>query len=145
MYNEYIVNMFKCVKLSLHDSKCLIPAVYLTALFWRIKFLLISAFALCPRTVILCDRRGSIKLQYNILLPCKLSMFDSLLIMNKLQLILLHQYALPSSKCYQLLPPRKFVLFKFTIFQFLIRIFRLLSCWHYFVWKREYSVFLMGL
>jgi hypothetical protein len=51
-------NIFRCLKLSLHDSKCFNPAVYLTALFWRIKILLVSALALCPHTTIPYDRKG---------------------------------------------------------------------------------------
>jgi hypothetical protein len=56
MYNEYIVNIFK---LSLHDSMCFIPAVYITALFffWRIK-MLISALPQSPHILMPYDSRG---------------------------------------------------------------------------------------
>jgi hypothetical protein len=58
MYNEYTISIFRFLKLSLHDSRCFSPAVYLTALFCRIKILLVSALALCPHTTIPYDRRG---------------------------------------------------------------------------------------
>jgi hypothetical protein len=62
IYNEYTVNIFRCRKLSLHDSRCFNPAVYPTALFWRIKITLVSGLALCPHTTIPYDRKGLIKL-----------------------------------------------------------------------------------
>jgi hypothetical protein len=46
MYSEYTVNIFKFLKPFLHDSRCISPAVYLTALFWRAKILVV--FALAP-------------------------------------------------------------------------------------------------
>jgi hypothetical protein len=58
MYNEYTVSIFRFLKLFLHDSKCFSPAVYLNALFWRAKILVMFALALCPHTAIPYDRRG---------------------------------------------------------------------------------------
>jgi hypothetical protein len=63
MYSEYTVNIFRFLKLFLHDSSCFSPAVYLTALFWRAKILVVLALELlvCPHATIPYDRIGYIK------------------------------------------------------------------------------------
>jgi hypothetical protein len=58
MYNEYTVSILSCLKLSLHDSKGFNPAMYVTALFSRIKILLVSALALSPHTTIPYVKNG---------------------------------------------------------------------------------------
>jgi hypothetical protein len=46
MCKVYIVSIFRFLKISLHDSRCFNPAVYLTAPFWKIQILLVSSLAL---------------------------------------------------------------------------------------------------
>jgi hypothetical protein len=61
MYSEYTVNIFIFLKPFLHDSRCFSSAVYLTALFWRAKILVVFALALCPHTTFPYDTRGYVK------------------------------------------------------------------------------------
>jgi hypothetical protein len=61
MYGEYTVSIFRFLKLFLHDSRCFSPAVYLTALFWKAKILVVFALALCPHATISYDRKEYIK------------------------------------------------------------------------------------
>jgi hypothetical protein len=37
IYNEYIVKIFKLIKLPPHESACFSPVIYLITLFWYIK------------------------------------------------------------------------------------------------------------
>jgi hypothetical protein len=43
-------SIYKCLKLSLHDSSCFTPAVYLTALLWWVNIRVVSTLALSPYT-----------------------------------------------------------------------------------------------
>jgi hypothetical protein len=52
MYSEYTVGIFRFLNLFLHYSRCFSPAVYLTALFWRVKILVVFALVLCPHATI---------------------------------------------------------------------------------------------
>jgi hypothetical protein len=61
MYSEYTVSVFRFLKLFLHDSRCFSPAVYLTAIFWRAKILVVFDLALCLHATIPYDRKGYIK------------------------------------------------------------------------------------
>jgi hypothetical protein len=52
MHSEYTVNIFSCIKLSVHDSSCFNLAVYFTTPFCRVNFHLVASFAFFPHTAI---------------------------------------------------------------------------------------------
>jgi hypothetical protein len=63
---------------------------------------------------------------------------DSVLIINRLRLIILQVFSICTSqlRLLSIITPTKLVLFTLTLSLFFIRIFNLLSCLHCFVWKR---------
>jgi hypothetical protein len=136
MYSEYIVNTFSCLKLSLHDSRCFNPAMYLRSLFSKVNIRLVTMHSApiqqsrmpekdrsnhntrwfkYDRDRFVCKQAaispGHIWTTLYILLTFISNTTDSPLIINRLWLILLQAFSICTSqlRLLSIVTPRKLV------------------------------------